>query len=118
LFKFADGSTLTAEDVEAGAVQAQSTPGNDTISGTNSANVIDGGTGDDTLIGWKGDDTYVFGLGYGHDIINEDGQSSFFAGGVDKVAFKQGVRPEGVQLSTANNGNDLVIAIAGTTDQL
>ena len=66
----------------------------------------------------EGNDTYIFGLGYGQDVINEDGQGSFFAGGVDRVLFNPDVAPEDVQLAASADGNDLIMTIAGTGDQL
>ncbi|CAK0770745.1 hypothetical protein WCLP8_4620002 [uncultured Gammaproteobacteria bacterium] len=43
------------------------------------ANILDGGAGNDTLTGNGGNDTFVFGRGYGQDVINnthyDSGQS-------------------------------------------
>jgi Ca2+-binding RTX toxin-like protein len=117
-FKFADGTTLTAADVAAGALQAQSTAGDDTITGTTGNDVLDGGAGNDLLSGRLGADTYVFGRGYGHDVIHENGDFSSVGADsiIDKVDFASGIASGDLQLS--RDGNDLVIAIAGTSDQL
>ncbi|HEX8665517.1 MAG TPA: calcium-binding protein [Beijerinckiaceae bacterium] len=116
-FRFADGTTLTAAEVAAGALQAQSTSGNDTIAGTNQDDVLDGGAGNDLLSGLFGEDTYVFGRGSGQDTIDENGNSTVFADSwIDKVSFKSGVAPADLGLS--RSGNDLVVTIAGTTDRL
>ena len=117
-FQFADGTILSAADVAAGAVQAQATRGNDTITGTNSDNVIDGGAGNDVMSGKRGADTYVFGRGSGQDTIDDDGNSSSLSADslLDKVSFKAGVALS--DLVMTRTGDDLVIAISGTSDQL
>ncbi|MEA2879899.1 MAG: hypothetical protein QOF14_5095, partial [Hyphomicrobiales bacterium] len=117
-FQFADGTILSADDVAAGAVQAQATSGNDTITGTNSDNIIDGGAGNDTMSGKHGADTYVFGRGSGQDTIDDDGDSSSLSADslLDKVSFKAGVALSDLVLT--RSGDDLVIAISGTSDQL
>jgi len=117
-FQFADGTILSADDVAAGAVQAQATAGNDTITGTNSDNVIDGGAGNDFMSGKRGADTYMFARGYGQDTIDEDGDSSSLSADslLDKVSFKAGVTLSDLVLT--RTGDDLVIAISGTSDQL
>jgi Ca2+-binding RTX toxin-like protein len=45
---------------------------NDTLTGDESANSIDGGAGDDELNGLGGDDTYIFGENWGSDTISDD----------------------------------------------
>jgi len=54
------------EDVNGGS-------GNDTLTGTDDANVITGGPGDDILNGKAGDDTYLFADDWGTDTLNDDG---------------------------------------------
>jgi Ca2+-binding RTX toxin-like protein len=112
-FQFADGTTWTSDDVLARLLTG--TPGDDTLVGTSASNYLDGGAGNDTLIGDGGGDTYVFGRGYDHDTIDA------YIGDVrndepDTVRFNADVAPADLQLARA--GNDLVITIAGTTDQL
>jgi len=113
-FKFADGTTIDAAMAEALAVQQQSTAGNDTVRGSNGADLIDPGAGTDTAIGGTGGDSYVFGRGSGEDTIDEQGDT---ASGVDDfVRFGAGVTGDDLRLS--RSGDDVVIAIAGTSDRL
>lgn len=114
LFRFADGSTITAAQAEANAVASLSTPGNDTITGGSGADLLDGGAGNDLLRGAGGNDTYVFGRNYGQDRIEENGGSS--GSPEDRVVFGEGV--ELSDLIFSRSGNDLIIQIAGTSDQL
>ena len=73
--------------------------------------MLDGGSGDDILYGDAGTDTYVFGRGYGKDvIINYDGSYK----GTGVLQFNAGIRPEDVR--AYRQGDDLVLAIAGTDD--
>lgn len=43
--------------------------GSDYLTGGDDNDVLDGGQGDDRLDGGNGDDTYVFGKGYGQDVV-------------------------------------------------
>ncbi|WP_159068630.1 calcium-binding protein [Neisseria wadsworthii] len=56
--------TITADILEGGA-------GNDKLYGKLSADKLIGGTGNDYLEGGNGADTYVFAKGHGHDVIYE-----------------------------------------------
>ncbi len=114
LFEFSNGTKLTAAQIEAGILTASSTPGNDIIIGNTLANTLDGGAGNDSLYGAQGADTYVFGRGYGRDYIDE--QSNPFGSLQDRVQFRADVRPADVTLQRI--GNDLVLKINGTTDEL
>ncbi len=115
-FKFADGSIVAAAQAELFATTAQATSGNDTITGTNGDDIIDGGAGNDTIAGGQGNDTFVFGRGSGQDTINDNtaypGTNSF----ADKMAFGSDVRPTDLVLS--RSGDNLVVGISGTTDQV
>jgi hypothetical protein len=111
--------------------------GNDTLIGNGGNDVIDGGAGNDTLIGatgWNriyenggyrvernttpqvaanGDDTYLFGRGDGQDTVID---GDYTAGNTDTLRFKEGVTPADVKFM--RHGNDLVLAIRGTDDQV
>jgi Ca2+-binding RTX toxin-like protein len=113
-FEFADGSKLTATQVLSNSLVAASTPGDDTIVGGMDDDLLDGGAGNDTLKGGKGADTYVFGLGYGQDLIDEDSNPSGSL--ADKVVFKAGIAPQDLILTRV--GDNLVISIAGSSDSL
>lgn len=111
--------------------------GNDILIGNGGDDVIDGGAGNDILIGaanwgWKsengkdylernttpaiannGNDTYLFGRGDGQDVVI-DGDNS--VGNIDTLRFKDGVSLADVRF--IREGNDLVLAIRGTNDQV
>ena len=87
--------------------------GNDTLYGYAGNDTLNGGTGNDYLEGGEGNDTYVFGRGYGNDIVFENGRS---AGNVDTVQMAPGVLPGDVLVS--KTGSSLVLWISGTPDQL
>ncbi len=109
-FFFANGESLTWSDVIDRIKDGWKTPGNDTIYGFNMDDVLDGGAGDDYLSGGNDSDTYIFGHGYGHDII-DDKLNAVLSGTVDTVAFLEGVTPGEIQLSRAGNSDDLVITL-------
>ncbi|MEJ8836100.1 calcium-binding protein [Ramlibacter sp. AN1133] len=99
--------------------------GNDTLSGGSGSDVIDGGAGDDVLIGgyydayWNtyngaGADIYLFGRGDGQDTIYDNDTT---VGVRDSIVFKAGVLPSQVEAQRPDGGSDLVLRIAGTTDQ-
>ena len=77
-FIFDDGTSLSRFDIRAKSMPIYGDENNNYINGTNEADIIDGGAGDDTLCGFDGEDTYVFGRNYGHDIINEWGSDHSF----------------------------------------
>ncbi|MCP1472373.1 Ca2+-binding RTX toxin-like protein [Sphingobium sp. OAS761] len=125
---FADGTIWTHDDL----VARISVPGTDEIlTGTSSADILAGGSGNDNLIGLAGadtleggigndylrggdhGDTYVFNLGDGQDLVYDGGQ-----GGEDIVQFGAGVLPSDITIVQADNGNDLVLLIAGTNDRI
>ena len=59
--------------------------GNDFLYGHIGDDTLDGGVGDDWIEGGVGQDTYVFGRGYGRDVIVEDGDD------IDVVQFNGSV---------------------------
>jgi len=87
--------------------------GNDTLSGDAGNDRLDGGNGNDALNGGTGSDTYLFGRGSGQDTINNYDTGS---GKTDAVEFAADIAPSDILLS--RSGDNLVLAIAGTTDKL
>lgn len=75
---------------------------------------LDGQAGNDTLIG-TGDNTFMFGRGYGQDVVATSRQW-YSRTGLDRVEFLPNIAP--AELIVENHGNDLVVRVAGTTDQL
>lgn len=83
--------------------------GNDTLYGGNGDDVLDGGAGNDWLYGGNGNDTYIFGIGYGNDTIED-------WGGCSTVKFKD-VNSDDVTISNLWDST-LEITINGTDDKL
>lgn len=65
--------TLSAEDMRALAALEPATAGDDIITGTNFAETLSGGLGDDYLVGRDGSDLYQYAAGDGADTIEDDG---------------------------------------------
>jgi VCBS repeat-containing protein len=91
----------------------QGLDGNDELTVIDGNNTLDGGVGNDYLKGGLGDDVYVFNPGDGQDEIDD---GSDIAGSVDTVRFGAGILPDNITFTF--NGEDLVLGINGTTDQL
>ncbi len=113
---FADGATLTSDAIAARLLAEAATPGDDLITGFFTADVLDGGAGDDTLRGSTGGDSYRFGLGSGRDRIEENVQDHLFLDGPDSVVFGAGVALSDAIF--ARIGDDMVITLAGGADAL
>ena len=77
--------------------------GNDLIETLDGDDVLDGGTGNDTLRAGLGNDIYVFGRGYGVDLLQDAG------GTADTIQLVEGIVASDVSL--LRNGNDLLLSI-------
>jgi Ca2+-binding RTX toxin-like protein len=113
IFKFADGTTYSWQDVQDLIIANDvATPGA-TIYGFDSSDIIDPGqgAGDRLMSGGNGNDTYVFGEGYGNDTIfvNRDNP---LGGMTDTVEFNPEVDPSTVQVIRNGNSNDVELALA------
>jgi Ca2+-binding RTX toxin-like protein len=138
--RFSDTVTWVVDDVKALAVTNGTTgydniqgyddgpnriygfDGYDTLAGGSQADVIDGGSGKDalrgnagadTLIGGTGDDTYLFGRGDGGDVIMENDSTP---GNTDTLMFGSDIVAE--QLWFSRSGDDLLVSVIGTDDQV
>ena len=94
--------------------------GNDTLAGGEGEDVLDGGEGDDRLYGGRedryalsGNDTYIFGRGYGRDIIRD---TDITAGNLDVIKMKEDIKPEDILIKRTDNNLELIVK--GTTDKL
>jgi Ca2+-binding RTX toxin-like protein len=87
--------------------------GNDTLTGSAAADRLDGGAGNDTLAGGAGSDTYVFGRGYGTDLVQDNDAT---AGNTDVAQFLGGIAAD--QIWLRHVGNNLEANIIGTADKL
>jgi Ca2+-binding RTX toxin-like protein len=92
---------------DAGADVLDGGAGNDQVSGGDGHDTLSGSGGNDTLSGDAGNDTYVFGPGFGQDVIQDFGA----VGEVDTLKFNVGIRP--AEVGVARTGDDLVVSFAG-----
>jgi Ca2+-binding RTX toxin-like protein len=99
-------------------------PESDTISGGAGADIllgnagddrIDGGSGNDTLQGGVGNDTYLFGRGYGQDVIRDDIATGNRAG-FETVELAADIATS--DITVVWSGNHLILKINGTADQI
>src|SRR3990167_10144788 len=86
--------------------------GNDSLSGNGGDDILDGGTGDDLLIGGRGDDIYRFGLGYGHDVIDNSGGK---ANDLDSIRLTD-LNAADIRLDRV--GDDLVLTVLASGETL
>ncbi|WP_417585648.1 calcium-binding protein [Pelagibacterium sp.] len=134
LFEFADGSSLTWEQLAdrgviydasiassttaVGTLLGDNITGSvsaDIIKGGNGNDVIDGGAGNDTLSGNNGADTYIFGRESGSDTISNS-DSDALGVNPDTIELKAGVTPDEVLFE--RSGNNLILKISGAPDRL
>lgn len=96
--------------------------GDDDLQDASGNNHFSGGAGNDLLQGGLGDDTYHFGHGQGHDEISD----YQIAASGNTVEFDAGIVPadvtfyrtSGVGLLSGPLGDDLVIALNGSSEQM
>jgi hypothetical protein len=69
------------------------------------------------LRGSAGADTYIFNLGDGQDEIQEAGGVSYDTA-TDTLKFGEGIDPEDLIVTISPSGQDLIIQIDGTSDQV
>ncbi|WP_156152803.1 MULTISPECIES: calcium-binding protein [Pseudomonas] len=87
--------------------------GNDRLEGGDGGDTLDGSAGNDYLTGGEGSDTYLFGRGYGQDVINNFDRS---AGSEDVIQLAADVLPADVRLTRLQN--KLILSIQGSDDTL
>ena len=108
---FADGTTLSYEQLLGRGFDLVGDDGVDYLLGTNGDDRIIGGKGNDFLSGGAGNDIYFYNLGDGQDIIdNADSDIT----SVDTLSFGEGISPDDLYLGRSDN--DLVVKIGNTTD--
>ncbi|PKG36919.1 hypothetical protein CXF74_21645, partial [Psychromonas sp. Urea-02u-13] len=74
------------------------------------SNTFEGGLGDDRLEGTVGADTYVFGLGDGHDTINDSDNKVYYSGSynkTDRIVLGEGITKDA--LTIRRDGNHLIL---------
>ncbi len=87
--------------------------GNDVLQGGLGKDILRGGLGNDNVSGAEGNDTYVFARGEGADVLVDTDAT---VGNSDILAFQTGITNS--QLWFKHTGNDLVVSVIGTTDQV
>ena len=90
--------------------------GDDQIYAGPGDDVIDGGSGDDLLWDQDGNDTYLFGHGYGHDVVERPISQSELLPRVETVRFRAGVRPTDVTVTT--EAGFIVLLLSGGDDRI
>lgn len=106
LFHFADGITLSLNQLLAKGFDISGSDGDDFLGGTSVSDRISGFGGNDRLEGGGGGDKYLFDLGFGQDTIFDDGLSTDAA---DEIVFGDGITADEVQLSRVNA--DLLLTV-------
>ena len=130
-FEFSDGTVITSEDLfsetnlyGSGLIEdftsgygnrnsrLSGSETDDQLYGYSGDDTLDGGAGNDYLYGGSGNDTYIFGRGYGQDVINEQN----FNSASDKVLFSKDISVNDIEFS--RSGNDLIVTIKDSNDSL
>ena len=110
-FLFEDGGVIGLDRLSEDLVADAKTDGDDTIYGFSYQDVLDGGTGNDFMSGGNENDLYLFGSGYGADVIHE-GAFNILDGMIDTVRFNEDVLPEDVTFTRVGSTKDLLITLA------
>ena len=85
--------------------------GDDKLRGDKGDDILDGGSGNDKLAGGEGYDTYIFGRGYGYDVIYDPYN-------ISTIIFHD-IRMDDVSIAKSSiNKKDLILKIAQTNDML
>ena len=111
LFTFDDGNIMQWDDIMPLLTAQAKTAGDDTIIGFDFADTLDGGAGDDLLSGGNENDTYVFGLGYGSDVIDE-ANDNLLSGQTDTVRFDGAITFADASFARDGDSDDLTITLA------
>ena len=86
--------------------------GDDSIFGHDGDDTLNGGAGNDTLDGGRGSDTYMFSIGDGSDVINNNDSGV----GSDQILLGTGIDPTTV--TPLRRGDSLVLSFANGTDKI
>ena len=116
IIKFADGTTWDQLDI-AKAIGMPSYATDDNLIGTPDVDFLNGGAGTDFMSGGDAGDHYFFGLGYGHDTV-EDREVWVWQASNDYVHFGAGITEDDVTFQRVGVSDDLRVSINGTSDAL
>jgi Ca2+-binding RTX toxin-like protein len=106
--EFQDGTVWTWQQVNQKMIAAQTTAGDDITLGFTLSDRFEKSAGNDILRGGDSGDTYVFGVGAGHDRI-EESITHVLYGDDDSVEFDATVAVADV--SVEREGNDLILRL-------
>ncbi|QDQ83739.1 hypothetical protein FNZ07_21510 [Paraburkholderia megapolitana] len=111
--QFADGTTLSATQLQQMALSAPGTTGDDTLTRGSGADLIDGLGGNDVVTGGGGGDTFVFNSGYGHlEIIESEPGTS-----TNVLKLGTGISESDIKVAT-NISYGIVLTDGVTGDQI
>lgn len=135
LFEFADGSSLTLEQLLASGLVLNGTEGADLLEGANLPEQLEAGAGDDTLKGYAGNDSLLGGTG--DDLLDGGQGDDLLVGGEGQDAYlvyhgsgRDSIVEEGGQVSRLKfaavqsldalvarvDGDDLIVELRGSDD--
>jgi len=112
--RFADGTTLSRQQLEAMAITLTGTSGSDTIQGTGGSEIFDGKGGNDFAIGNGSSDTFSFGEGYSQLEINED----YYGSAQPVLRFGAGISADKLSVSATADGTGLIISDGTAGDEI
>ncbi|WP_299288283.1 tandem-95 repeat protein [uncultured Tateyamaria sp.] len=117
-FVFDDGASLDFEQIMERVLANAKTDGDDVIYGMLNDNTLDGGAGDDFLSGEGGADTYIFGRGYGEDVVLDADYSLSVIGEkpTDTLQFRDDLRWSDFDFERDGAGDTLTLRVSGTGD--
>ncbi|MEQ1711801.1 MAG: calcium-binding protein, partial [Hyphomicrobium sp.] len=114
---FANGEALSDVELMGHVLSDLKSPGSDVIYGFNNADRMDGGAGDDVLVGRAQDDTYVFGRGYGRDVVF-DQHNDLFGRSFDVVEFGDDLRWTDFEFERTADSPTITLRIKGSDEAL
>jgi Ca2+-binding RTX toxin-like protein len=118
-FIFEDGTSLEFTQIVEQVLKNAKTAGDDAIYGMINNNTLDGGAGDDYLTGIEGDDTYIYGRGYGQDVIVDNSIPGLFAPPQhDTLKFVDDIRWTDLDFLREGPSDTLRMRVKGTTDEV
>lgn len=91
-------------------------PGDDTISGNEGDDILDGGPGNDILRGGPGNNIYLFGRGYGEDLISGNDYSEDPNTKLNILQFKKDISADSIHV--ARKGSDMILSVMNTADKI
>ncbi len=116
-FLFDDGQAMDWQEVLKETLANAKTDGDDGIYGYYYRDRLDGGAGNDYLSGADEGDTYLFGRGYGRDVI-EDNLTNVLTLTDDQLEFLPDIAPEDIALSRSSDGYSLIMSVKDSNDQV